>query len=135
MLKAIPMLRPLPMPAIENLAARVGRHHVAAGQAVFAQGDGGDRYYVIEHGAADVLRNGQPVRTLGAGDGFGEIALVRDVPRTATVVARTPLELRTVDRPDFVLAVGGFSASREAADGVVSGRLAADAAVDAPPQH
>ena len=119
MLKAIPMLRPLPMPAIENLAARVGRLHVAAGRPVFAQGDGGDRYYVIEHGAADVVRNGQPVRTLGDGDGFGEIALVRDVPRTATVVARTPLELRTVDRPDFVLAVGGFSASREAADGVV----------------
>ena len=133
MLKAIPMLRPLPMPAIENLAARVGRHHVAAGQAVFAQGDGGDRYYVIEHGAADVVRNGQPVRTLGDGDGFGEIALVRDVPRTATVVARTPLELRTVDRPDFVLAVGGFSASREAADGSLR-RLAADAAADAP-QH
>jgi MFS family permease len=135
MLRKVPMLSPLPMPAIENLAARACELTVLAGQAVFAQGDVGDRYYVIEHGDANVVRDGVHVRTLTDGQGFGEIALMRDVPRTASVVACTSLDLRTIERPDFVAAVCGFSASRAATDRVVAEAMTADAVTDDVPEY
>jgi hypothetical protein len=134
LLRKAPMLKPLPMPAIENLAARAQELTVPAGQAVFAQGDVGDRYYVIEHGDAEVVRDGRPVRSLSDGEGFGEIALVRDVPRTASVVARTALALRTIDRLDFVAAVSGFSSSRATTDTLVAETLTADALDDDVPR-
>ncbi len=84
LLHGVPMLKPLPLPAIEQLARGLEPVHVPAGQAVFRQGDPADRFYVIEKGAADVVGDGRLVTTLGPGDGFGEIALLRRVPRTAT---------------------------------------------------
>ena len=124
MLRRVAMLSPLPMPAIDNLAAHVENTRVAAGQVVFRQGDAGDNFYVIEDGEADVVRDGRAVSTLGSGDCFGEIALLRDTPRTATVRARSALSLYSLARPEFILAVNGCSASGRAADSLSSARLA-----------
>jgi hypothetical protein len=123
-LKRVTILRPLPVPTIDNLAAHVAVSSVAAGEDVFRQGDPGDRFYVIEDGEADVLGDGTVVNVLEPGDCFGEIALLRDTPRTATVRARTPLRLYSLARPEFLLALDGFSASAREADALLRDRLA-----------
>ena len=82
-----------------------------AGQAVFHQGDPADRFYVIETGAADVVGDGRLVTTLGPGEGFGEIALLRRVRRTATVRAATDLELQALSCDRFLPVVTGFPPS------------------------
>jgi len=92
-LNQVAIFRPLPMPAIDVLALHVDHADFAPGQEVFHQGDRGDRFYVIAQGHADVLGDGRLIRTMGPGDGFGEIALLHDTVRTTTVRARTPLRL------------------------------------------
>jgi MFS family permease len=115
LLRRVPMFQPLPLPAIEQLARGLESVHVPAGQAVFRQGDPADRFYVIETGAADVIGDGRLLTTLGPGDGFGEIALLRRVPRTATVRAATDLELHALTCDRFLPVVTGFPPSaREA---------------------
>jgi CRP-like cAMP-binding protein len=100
---------------------------VPAGQAVFRQGDPADRFYVIELGAADVVGDGRLVTTLGPEDGFGEIALLRSVPRTATVRAATDLELQALRCDRFLPVVTGYPpSSREA--GPRSRRCSTDSA-------
>ena len=122
-LKQVGMLRPLPMPAIENLAVHVDHTEVAAGKDVFRQGEDGDSFYVIKQGEAEVFGDGSLVRTMGPGDGFGEIALMRGTRRTATVRARTPLVLYTLARRHFVPAVGGYASSTREADSTIVDRL------------
>jgi MFS family permease len=122
-LKQVGMLRPLPMPAIENLAVHVDHTEVAAGQEVFRQGEDGHSFYVIKQGEAEVIGDGSFVRTMGPGDGFGEIALIRDTQRTATVRARTPLVLYSLDRRHFLPAVGGYASSVREADATIVDRL------------
>ena len=122
-LNQIPMFQPLPMPAIDCLAHHVGRVQIGAGQEVFHQGDEGDRYYVIGDGEAEVIGDGHIVRTMGCGDGFGEIALIHDVPRTTTVRARTTLELYTLERRHFVFTISGYGSSARASDSVMEDRL------------
>jgi CRP-like cAMP-binding protein len=119
LLHGVSMLKPLPLPAIEQLARGLEPVHVLAGQAVFRQGDPADRFYVIEKGAADVIGDGRLVTTLGPGDGFGEIALLRRVPRTAMVRAATDLELQALTCNRFLPVVTGFPPSaREAGTSV-----------------
>lgn len=122
-LNKVGIFRPLPMPAIDILALHVDHTQVPAGQEVFHQGDRGDRFYVIEDGEADVIGDGRLIRTMGPGDGFGEIALLRDTPRTTTVRARTPLRVYTLDRLDFVSAVSGYQSSGREADTLMVDRL------------
>jgi MFS family permease len=122
-LRSVAMLRPLPMPAIDNLAVHVGHAQVEAGQDVFRQGDRGDRFFVIKDGEADVLGDGRRVRTMGPGEGFGEIALMRAEVRTATVRARTRLLLYTIDRQDFLPAVTGYPSTTREADSLMDDRL------------
>jgi len=115
LLQGVPMLQPLPLPAIEQLARGLEPVHVSARQVVFRQGDPGDRFYVIEKGRADVIGDGRLVTTLGPGEGFGEIALLRRVRRTATVQAATDLELYALRCNRFLPVVTGFPPSaREA---------------------
>jgi MFS family permease len=119
LLQAVPMLRPLPLPAIEQLARGLEPVAVPAGQVVFNQGDVGDRYYVIESGTAEVIGDGRLVATLGQGQGFGEIALLRRVRRTATVRAVSALRLQALASDHFLPAVTGFTPSaREAGTSV-----------------
>jgi MFS family permease len=123
-LKRVGMFRPLPMAAIDALALHVGHANFDTGEEIFHQGDEGDRFYVIDAGQADVIGDSLLVTTIGPGDGFGEIALLRDMLRTTTVRARTPLRLYTLERSHFLAAVGGYSSSARAADELVTGRLA-----------
>lgn len=119
LLQRVPMLRTLPLPSVEQLARGLEPVHVAAGSLVFRQGDVGDRYYVVESGEVEVVGDGRVVAVLGPGEGFGEIALLRRTPRTATVVARTDVRLRALLTERFLPVVLGYAPSaREAASGV-----------------
>jgi CRP-like cAMP-binding protein len=113
------MLRTLPLPSVEQLARGLERCAFPAGATVFSQGDVGDLYYVVESGEVDVLGDGRLLATLGPGEGFGEIALLRSSPRTATVVARTDVRLRALGSGHFLAVVMGYTPSaQEAATGV-----------------
>lgn len=123
LLQGIPMLRALPEATIEQLAARLTRAELPAGATVFEQGEEGDGFYVIERGRADVVLDGQSISALESGDCFGEIALIRDCRRTASVRATTALALRSLNRTVFVAAVAGYSQSAEVADRVITRHL------------
>ena len=123
LLRGIPIFAPLPPPQLERLAQALVEVRVEPGAAVFEEGDRGDRFYVIADGRAAVEIEGKRVGTLEPGDFFGEIALLRDVPRTATVRAITPLRLYALDRDTFVTTVTGHQASAEAAGSIVAARL------------
>jgi MFS family permease len=129
LLRGIRIIAPLPPPVLERLAAAATNVHVPAGTAVFEQGDPGDRFYVIAAGRAAVEVDGADTATLGPGDFFGEIALLRDVPRTATVRALDDLELCALERDDFIAAVTGHAPTHEAAESIVSARLPAGASL------
>ncbi|MEF3403204.1 MFS transporter [Agromyces sp. CCNWLW203] len=123
LLRRVPMFRALPLPSIEQLARGLEPVGVPAGAAVFTQGDVGDRYYVIETGEADVVGDGRVVATLGPGEGFGEIALLRRTRRTASVVASSDLALRALGSERFLPVVLGYTASAQEAEVVVDGQL------------
>ena len=123
LLDQLPMFRPLALPAIEQLADHLEPFTYDAGQHVVTQGDEGDRFYVIEQGAVDVIQNGAVTATLAAGDCFGEIALLRNVRRTSSVVAATQLQVQSLCRDDFMTAIAGPLASRAATEQLVTHRL------------
>jgi hypothetical protein len=123
LLRSIPIFSPLSPAVLEGLAARLEPVQVAAGDVIMRQGDSGDRFYIVAAGEVEVGIDGQVQAAQGPGEYFGEIALLRDVPRTATVIARTDAELYALEREDFVAAVTGHSASAEAAEAVVGARL------------
>jgi MFS family permease len=123
LLQEVPMFQPLPLPAIEQLARGLESISVPAGGTVFRQGQVGDRYFVIQSGEVDVVGDGHVVAHLGPGEGFGEIALLRSTPRTASVVARSPLELRALASERFLSVVLGYTPSAQAATAVVADQL------------
>ena len=126
LLRGIPMLAPLSGPVLERLAAGISRTARPAGSTVIREGERGDRFYILETGEVAVSVNGQVIRRLGPGEGFGEIALIRDVPRTATVTALDDVVLLGIDREPFVDALSGQPRSRTIAGVLVDDRLAAD---------
>jgi CRP-like cAMP-binding protein len=119
----MPLFKPLPATTIDELALKLVRVEAAAGSEIVREGDHGDRFYVIESGEVEVTANGEDLGTMSAGDHFGEIALLRDVPRTATVTAVGEVSLYALERDEFLSAVTGHPASAEAADAVVASRL------------
>jgi len=123
LLRAIPIFAPLAPQNLERLAQALSAVFVDAGSPVFEAGAHADRFYVIEGGEAAVEIDARRVRSLGAGDFFGEIALLRDVPRTATVRATTALRLLALDRDTFLGTVAADPASAEAAGSIVAARL------------
>ena len=126
LLRALPMFAPLAPPTIERLAAHLDPVHVDADRRIIAEGEPGDRFYVINDGRATVAIGERKVRELGPGDGFGEIALLHDVPRTATVEAITPVSMYSLDRTVFLTALGAESVARHVADDLATERLAGD---------
>ena len=74
---------------------------VGAGQAIVRQGEEGDSFYAVSSGQFDIVVNGERKQTIGPGSYFGEIALLMDVPRTASVIARTPARVFRLDREGF----------------------------------
>lgn len=127
LLGSVPIFAPLPGHTLERLASQLVRVAEPAGTEVIRQGDRGDRFYVIAEAELDVAVDGNAVAELGPGGYFGEIALLRDVPRTATVTARTPVVLYALERESFLGAVTGHAPSARAADAVVGARLGAPA--------
>ena len=123
LLLKIPIFSPLSPPVLEQLAARLIPVHASAGEEIIRFGDHGDRFYLVKSGEVEVLLDDQPPRREGPGSYFGEIALLRDVPRTATVRAATDVELFALDRDHFIPAVTGHAASAEAAESVIGTRL------------
>ena len=125
LLRSLPIFALLPAPALEGLAQSLEPVSAARGTVVIRQGEAGDRYYAIADGEVDVFCDGQYVRTLGRGEGFGEIALLASVPRTATVYARNDVRLYALEKEPFLIAVTGHAPATEAADAVVRARTAA----------
>jgi len=128
LLRAIPLFAELPVPAIEGLAAALTPADVPAGTVLMKQGDPGDAYFVIAAGLFDVTQGGRFLRTCGRGEGAGEIALLRAIPRTATVTARTDATVYRLGREPFLTAVLGHAATQRQAEGRADALLAADAA-------
>jgi MFS family permease len=122
-LRSVDLFAPLANPMMEAVASRLRHVEAPPGAVVVREGEPGNRFYVIADGEVDVTRDGRPVAKLGPGTYFGEIALLRDVPRTATVRATTPTTLLVLERADFLEAVTGHPVAREAADVTVRERL------------
>jgi MFS family permease len=126
LLRSVPMLSPLSGPILERLATSLTHVDVPMGGVVIREGEVGDRFFVVAAGRLEVKVHGREVRDLGPGDGFGEIALVRGLPRTATVRAITDVRLVAVDREPFLAALTGQPRSRSIAVGLADQRLAGD---------
>jgi MFS family permease len=129
LLREIPIFAPLPPVTLEQLASHLSHIRLGPGDVVFHRDEHGDRFYIVERGEVTVEPEGQPAVTLARGGSFGEIALLRDVPRTATVTARTDVELWALERDVFIAAVTGHAPSAEAADAVIATHLGAASAV------
>ena len=110
---------------IEHLAAGLERASFPPGALVFREGDEGDRYFVVVRGTAEVLAEGTCIARLGSGEGFGEIALLRDRPRANTIRAGdgADLEVCALSRDRFIWAVTGYASSRAAAEEIIAQRL------------
>ena len=124
LLYGVPLFQPLRRPMVEQLATKLEQRRVAAGDVVVREGDVGDLFYVIESGALDATHDGRLLSHMETGDHFGEIALLRDVPRTATVVATEDSVLQTIQREDFLAALTGDEELRGRTESVAARRLA-----------
>ena len=115
------MFAPLSVVAKEHVAGKLVPVDVPSGEVVIRTGDPGDRFYIVADGELEIANGASG--TARHGDFFGEIALLRDVPRTATVRATTPAKLYALERADFIEAVTGHPAVRAAGETVVQDRL------------
>ncbi len=118
LLRGVPLLASLPEALLERLAREATPVEFRAGVPIVREGEPGDRFFVVRSGQVSILG-----RTFGPGEAFGEIALLRDVPRTATAMAVTDVELVALEREPFVAAVTGHAPSAAAADTVIAARL------------
>lgn len=124
LLRQVPMFAALTEPQLEQLAKALHPpDRFRAGEVVLSAGEPGDRFYVVMSGIVQVVKGGRELATLGRGQGFGEIALLRDVPRTATVRAHDDVEVVALAREDFLLAVTGSERSLRTADRSVQQQL------------
>jgi MFS family permease len=126
LLQEVPMFAPLPLVVIEQLALDARSHRYRDGEVVVREGEPGDRFYVLTDGSAAVSVKGAPRPPLGPGEAFGEIALLRDVPRTATVTATGPLGVLVLSRDRFLGALSASQVSAQHAESLAEQRLGAD---------
>src|SRR4029077_315089 len=118
LLRGVPILAPLPPQVLEHIASAVIEVRQPAGSIVIREGDVGDRFYIVGEGEVEIENN-----VFEPGSSFGEIALLRDVPRTATVIARTDVLLYALEREEFLTAVTQHEGSSAAANAVITQRL------------
>ena len=123
-LRSIPMFAPLSPSVLETLARRLTPVRVPSGEVFIREGEASDRFYVIASGLVEVTQNLSVLRREGPGEFFGEIGLLRDVPRTATIIAVEDTQLLALEREDFLDAVTGQIDARSAAEDIVTRRLA-----------
>ena len=133
LLRQLPLFAELPAPALEGLAGALTPVTVPAGTQLIRQGDPGDAYYAIAAGELDASTDGHFLRRCGRGEGVGEIALLRSIPRTATVVAHTAATVYQLDREPFLTAVLGHAPTQRRADRIAGLRLAAGGEPEGPP--
>jgi predicted MFS family arabinose efflux permease len=126
-LRGVDVLASLPGICLERLSVAAERRQVAAGEPVVRQGETGHEFFVVDDGELAVSIDGREVRRLGPGAAFGEVALLRELPRTATVVAVRPGVLITLDREVFVTTVTGHRPTETWAEGAVADLLVEDA--------
>jgi MFS family permease len=126
LLRSLPHFADLPAPALETLAGALQRVDASPGQVIIRQGEAGDRFYAIADGEVAVSVDGRPRGVRGRGTGLGEIALLRRVPRTATVTAVGPVTLYALDSATFLAAVSGHAPTRRHSDQVASDWVDAD---------
>jgi hypothetical protein len=129
LLRSLPIFAPLGVPTIESLARSLEQVEVDAGDVVIRTGERGDRFYAIAEGRFQVLVAGEPVAVLERGNGFGEIALLKDVPRVADVVALTAGRLYALGKQEFVPAVTGHPAAAAEGERLVRERMPAEATI------
>jgi Cyclic nucleotide-binding domain/Major Facilitator Superfamily len=127
LLRRIEIFAELPESVLERLAAGATPVSVAADGTVVSRGETGNHFYVIAAGRAGVELDDGTTRELGPGESFGEIALLRNVPRTATVRALEPLRLFALERDEFLAAVTGHAATLATAENIIATRLPAGA--------
>jgi hypothetical protein len=123
LLRGSPIFTPLPVDTLEGVCRSLVEVRVDAGEEVIAQGDFGDRFYLIDDGEVEVIQDGDFKRNQTCGESFGEIALIRDVPRTATVRATRETRLLALDRERFIATVTGHVRSNQSAESVAEGWL------------
>jgi hypothetical protein len=126
LLRTVSFFRTASLPVVEMLSRATDDLAVDGGTAVVRQGERGDRFYVVASGTLAVVRDGEEVRRLGAGTSFGEIALLNDSARTATVTALEPTNLVSLGRDEFLRSLRAVPSSGEVAAGVAQGYLDAD---------
>ena len=124
LLRSLNILAPLPAPVLEGLARSLVAERFAAGSVVVREGEPGGSFYAIADGEIEASADGRTLNICRRGEGVGEIALLRDVPRTATLTARTDALLYRLDKEAFLIAVTGHAPAGDAADSVVEERLA-----------
>ena len=124
LLRAHPIFAPLPVATAERLFRALVEVRPPDGSDVIRQGEPGNQFYVVAEGTLEAAIDGSVVRSIGPGEGFGEIALLRDVPRTATVRAASGVVLLALERGDFIAGVTGLQRSERAADHIADVRLA-----------
>jgi MFS family permease len=121
-LRAQPLFRPLSGTVVERLAEAAVNLSFPAGAAIITAGEVGDRFYIIDQGEVAVTQDGHEVARLGPGESFGEIALLRGVPRTATVTARSDVEVLALAAEPFLRAITGNPRAHRVAEAVVATR-------------
>jgi Cyclic nucleotide-binding domain len=113
LLRAMPIFQNLSPAVVDRLARHMQPREARAGTVIIREGDPGDFFYVIAFGEVDVFKASHLLASLGSGQYFGEIALLRSIPRTATCTARTDVMLYTLDRDHFLETVTGYPQARE----------------------
>ena len=124
LLRSLRLFAALPPPELEGLARSLEPLSAAVGEAVVVQGDDGDRYYAIADGEFEVVVDGRRIATLGRGDGFGEIALLHDGVRTATVSALTKGRLYSLEKEPFLEVLTGHPATHTNATAIAAENVA-----------
>jgi len=123
LLRQVPLFAPLEAKSLERVARQMGRLEVPRGRVVIHEGEPGDRFYVVESGRTSATHAGALLSSQGPGDPFGEIALLRDVPRTATVTADEDSVLLYLERDAFLEAVTGNGEVSSRADDLIARRI------------